>query len=56
MPHPGVTLLLAILLSAMLGSTGDRPARERLYHAMQVFVFAVAAVIGGSWLMFFIET
>lgn len=56
MSHLGVTLLLAILLAAMIALTGDRGTRQRLYHAIYLFSMAIASVIAGSWIMFFIET
>ena len=34
MPHLVVTLLLAVLLSAMMALTGESGARERLYRAL----------------------
>ena len=56
MPHSSVTFLLAILLSAVIALTGDRGARERLYHSIYMFLLVIATVVGGSWIMFLIET
>jgi hypothetical protein len=56
MSHFVVTFLLAILLSAIIALTGDRGPRQGLYHAIYMFSLAIAAVIAGGWIMFFIET
>lgn len=56
MPHLGITVAVAALLSAILAVTGDCPLRERMYHAIYAFSASLLAVIAGSWLMYFIET
>jgi hypothetical protein len=54
-PHPEFTVLLAALLATILGLTGDRSARERLYYGSYVFLAAMVTVIAGSWAMRVIE-
>jgi hypothetical protein len=56
MPHLGVTLLLAVLLSATIAATGQNTLRERIFRAAYVFICATGAVAAGSWVMFFIES
>ena len=48
--------MLAILLSAIIALTGDRQMQPRLYQAIYMFLLAIATVVAGGWIMFFIET
>jgi hypothetical protein len=54
-PHLELTVLLAAMLGAMIGLTGDRTGRERLCHGSYVFLGAMVTVIAGSWMMRVIE-
>jgi hypothetical protein len=55
MPHLGITLLLAVLLSGIISTTGEGRALERLWRAAYLFTTSVGLVVAGGWLMFFIE-
>lgn len=55
MPHLPFTLLLAVLISAATAWLGNRPARQRLYHATYVFLSCMIAVLAGSWIMYWIH-
>jgi hypothetical protein len=51
MSHPVFTLLCAVLLSGVTAAMENRTPRERGWVAARTFVYCVAAVVGGSWLM-----
>jgi len=51
MSHPAFTLMCSVLLAAAMSAIEDRSPRERAWVAARVFVYCVAAVVGGSWLM-----
>jgi hypothetical protein len=51
MSHPTFTLLSAVLLAGAMAAMENRTLRERAWVAARTFVYAVAAVVGGSWLM-----
>jgi hypothetical protein len=55
MPHLSFTLLLAILISAATALLGDRPARDRVYHAAYLVLSCVVATLAGSWIMYLIH-
>jgi hypothetical protein len=51
MSHFTFTLFCAALVAGVTAATEDRPLRERGWLATRTFVYCVAAVGGGSWLM-----
>ena len=51
MPHPTFTLLCATLVAGVTAAMDNRPARERGWVAARTFLYCVAAVVGGGWLM-----
>ena len=55
MSHSVLTLLCASLVAAATAATEDRTPRERGRVAARTFVYCVAAVVGGSWLMYAIH-
>jgi hypothetical protein len=54
-PHLPFTFLLAALTAGASSLPGRRPAPERIYHAIYLFIASLLAVIGVSWLMYFIH-
>ena len=55
MPHPLYTLLAATFVAAAMSMGENRLPHQRLYAAARTFVFCLAGVIGGGWLMYFIH-
>ncbi len=51
MSHSAFTLFSAILVAGVTAAMENRALRERGWVAARTFVYCVAAVIGGSWLM-----
>ncbi|HTP30890.1 MAG TPA: hypothetical protein VMJ75_01880 [Candidatus Acidoferrales bacterium] len=51
MSHPIFTLLCALLVACVMAAMENRTPRERGWVAARTFVYCVAAVIAGSWLM-----
>jgi hypothetical protein len=51
MPHLIFTLVAAAALSVILALSGRRPAAERVYAAVYVFVCCLVATIAGGWAM-----
>lgn len=51
MSHFMFTLLCAALVAGVTAAMDNRPLRERGWVAARTFVYCVAAVVGGSWLM-----
>lgn len=54
-PHPLLTVALAAVMAAIVALPGKRARRERFLHAVWFCACSVAAVIGGSWVMYFIH-
>lgn len=55
MSHPVFTLLLAALISMALVLTGRQTRRERIYHALWIFMVTITVTVAGSWTMYFIH-
>ena len=55
MSHSGFTLLCAVLVASVTAATENRTLRERGWVAARTFVYCVAAVMGGSWVMYAIH-
>ena len=55
MPHLLFTALLALIISATVGSLGKRPRRDRLLHSAWFFACSMGSVLAGSWAMFLIH-
>ena len=51
MSHFMFTLLCAALVAGVTAAMDNRPPRERGWVAARIFVYCVAAVVGGGWLM-----
>jgi hypothetical protein len=51
MSHFMFTLLCAALVAGVTAAMDNRPLRERGWVAARTFVYCVAAVVGGGWLM-----
>ncbi len=52
MSHFMFTLLCAALVAGVTAAMDNRPPRERGWvAAARIFVYCVAAVVGGGWLM-----
>ncbi len=51
MSHSLFTLFCAVLVAGVTAATDNQASRERGWVAARTFVYCVAAVIGGSWLM-----
>lgn len=51
MSHFMFTLLCATLVAGVTAAMDNRTPRERGWVAARTFVYCVAAVAGGSWLM-----
>jgi hypothetical protein len=51
MSHSVFTLFCAVLVAGVTAAMEDLTSRERGWVAARTFVYCVAAVIGGSWLM-----
>ena len=51
MSHPMFTLVGAVLVAAVTAAMDNRTPRERGWVAARTFVYCVAAVMGGSWVM-----
>jgi hypothetical protein len=54
-PHLILTALLALAISGVIVLLGRRSRRERLYHAVYLFVCCIASVVAGSWFMYFVH-
>lgn len=54
-PHLILTVLLAAVISSVVGLLGRRSRRERLYHAGYLLVCCVASVVAGSWIMYLVH-
>ena len=55
MSHPMFTLLAATLVAVSMAAVEDRTGRERLRAGVRAFVWCVAAVVGGGWVMWLIH-
>ena len=55
MTHLGFTILLGAALGTGHALLGQRRLAVRLYHAGYIFVCSLVGVIGGSWVMHWIE-
>jgi len=55
MPHLGVTLLFAVLISVATALPGDYSARARVHRAACTFCSCMLAVIAGGWAMYWIH-
>jgi hypothetical protein len=55
MPHLPFTFLLAALTAGASALPGARPARERGFHALYMFLMSIAAIAAGSWIMYAIR-
>jgi len=51
MSHSVFTLFCATLVAAVTAAMENRSPRERGWVAARTFLYCVAAVAGGSWLM-----
>jgi hypothetical protein len=51
MSHPTFALLCAVLVAGAMAAVEKRTPRERAWVAARTFVYCMAAVVGGSWLM-----
>lgn len=51
MSHPVFTLFCAVLVAVVMAALDNRTPRERGWVAARTFLYCVATVIGGSWLM-----
>ena len=54
-PNLQFAALLALIVSVLISLLGKRSIRERILHSAWFFSCSLAAVIAGSWLMFFIH-
>lgn len=54
-PHPALTFVMAVLISAIVALLGKRTVRERISHAAWFCACSIAAVVAGSWLMFLVH-
>jgi hypothetical protein len=55
MSHLAFSLLIAVLISVATALVGNRPARERVYHAAYQLLSCVIAIVAGSWIMYLIH-
>ena len=55
MTHLGYTVLLGAILAMAHALLGERRIGLRFYHAACIFCWSVLGVIGGSWVMRWIE-
>jgi len=55
MPHLPFTFLMAALTAGASALPGARAARERVYHAIYLFVASLAAIVAGSWVMYLVH-
>ena len=55
MSHWMFTLFCATLVAGVTAAMDHRTQRERGWVAARTFVYCVAAVVGGSWLMYAIH-
>jgi hypothetical protein len=53
--HPVFSLLTAALIATGIALTENRSVRERVNHAIYMFLCCTLAVVGGGWLMFLIH-
>jgi hypothetical protein len=51
MPHPDFTLLAAAVIATGLALLENRSARQRINHAVYMFLRCTLAVVTGGWLM-----
>ncbi len=54
-PHPLLTVAMAVLMAAIVALLGKRTRRERVLHAVWFAGCSIAAVIVGSWMMYFVH-
>lgn len=54
-PHLFLTALFAFGIALIVALLGIRSRRERLLHAAWFFSCCMAAVVGGSWLMYLVH-
>ncbi len=50
--HFEATLILALLISVVLGVTGRKTDRERLFYGLRCFLYFLLVVFGLGWLMY----
>jgi hypothetical protein len=55
MSHTIFTLLCATLVAGVTAAMENRPLRERGWIGVRTLVYCVAAVVGGSWVMYAIH-
>ncbi|HVV47563.1 MAG TPA: hypothetical protein VHC72_20270 [Bryobacteraceae bacterium] len=55
LPHPVVTVLLALAFSGIAALLARGSRRDRICYAAWFSVCSVAAVAGGAWAMFLIH-
>jgi hypothetical protein len=51
MPHSDFTLFAAAVLATGLALLENRTVRQRIYHAVYMFLCCTLAVVAGGWLM-----
>jgi ABC-type dipeptide/oligopeptide/nickel transport system permease component len=51
--HFEATILLALLISIVMGITTKRTDRDRLKYGLRCFLYFLVAVFGLGWLMHF---
>lgn len=54
-PHPLLTVAMAVLMAAIVALLGKRTGRERLSHAVWFGGCSVATVVACGWLMFLVH-